>query len=97
MVPAPSGKAFEWGLRLRVDDFSVAEYRKDTSAPVSRMYSRLITAASRTLSSTTVPSNKDDFYDSSTGCKLEFGPITPRKIDYLGTESFKNPQDLQFI
>ena len=70
MVLAPSGKAFEWGLRLRVDDFSLAGYRKDTSAPVYSMYSRLVTAASRTLSSTIVPSNKDDLYDSSTGCKL---------------------------
>ncbi|CAK7325821.1 unnamed protein product [Dovyalis caffra] len=67
-VFVPSEKAFERDLRLRVNDSLVEEKRNDTYAVVSRILG--FSAVPRTLSSATMPSGKEVFYDSLSGFTL---------------------------
>ncbi|KAI5574841.1 hypothetical protein POPTR_010G192300v4 [Populus trichocarpa] len=67
-VFVPSEKAFQRDLRLRLNDSLVAEKRNDTYAVVSRILG--FSAVPQTLSSATVSSSKEVFYDSLSGFTL---------------------------
>ncbi|KAJ6311865.1 hypothetical protein OIU77_013589 [Salix suchowensis] len=67
-VFVPSEKAFQRDLKLQLNDSLVAEKRNDTYAVVSRILG--FSAVPQTLSSTTVSSSKEVFYDSLSGFTL---------------------------
>ncbi|KAJ6718013.1 FASCICLIN DOMAIN PROTEIN [Salix purpurea] len=67
-VFVPSEKAFQRDLKLQLNDSLVAEKRNDTYAVVSRILG--FSAVPHTLSSTTVSSSKEVFYDSLSGFTL---------------------------
>ena len=67
-VFVPSEKAFQRDLKLQLNDSLVAEKRNDTYAVVSRILG--FSAVPQTLSSTTVTSSKEVFYDSLSGFTL---------------------------
>ncbi|KAG6670223.1 uncharacterized protein LOC122291859 [Carya illinoinensis] len=67
-VFVPSQKAFERDLRLRMNDSMVGEKMNDTYAIVSRILG--FSAVPRTLSSVTVPFDREVSYDSISGFTL---------------------------